>query len=63
MLIQYELTLLLEICLENNVGLTLYWQGLCCVGYYLSAQSYLVAGSSVVCVPYLARAPDRVCYS
>lgn len=61
MLIQYEFTLLFEICLENNVGLTLYWQDLCCVGYYLSAQPHLGAGSSVVSVPHPARAPDRAC--
>lgn len=61
MLIRDEFTLLFEICLENNVGLTLHWQDLCCAGIYLSAQAYLGAGSSVVCVPHLAHAPDRAC--
>lgn len=61
MLIQYDFTLLFEICLENNVGLTLYWQDLCCVGYYLSAQRCLGAGPNAVCVPHLARALDRAC--
>lgn len=49
MLIQYELTPPVQICLENKVGLTVCWQGLRCVGRYTSAPLWLDAGSGVVC--------------